>query len=69
MENGKPKWQRAVAVVAHGRSIRPNEEACQIGPFASLRSAEEEAPHTPAVFVNKGLRAYGSWKSVRNFGE
>jgi hypothetical protein len=28
-------------------------------------------PH-PAVFVrvaNKGLRVYGTWKSIRNFGE
>jgi hypothetical protein len=27
-------------------------------------------PHTPAVFVrvaNKGLKPYGTWKSIRNF--
>jgi hypothetical protein len=30
----------------------------------------EERIYTPAVFVrvaNKGLRAYGTWKSIRNF--
>jgi hypothetical protein len=31
----------------------------------------EEYPHTPAIFVRvakKGVRAYGTWKNIRNFG-